>query len=152
MSFDRILSCTRHLSDQLQSSKIDLGSAADLVQGPKSNSEYWNKLFCYVMSIAKHHSVDFPPAPRRKRLPAHFDNSVVIESVGSREQCSTSQELKVNFFFPVIDRFVAEIEQRFESQNCRIMKGIQACKPSSSTFLSLPHLVAFADCYSTGHT
>ena len=67
VSFDHILSCTRHLSDQLQSSKIDLGSAADLVQGTKSNlmsfhsSEYWNKLFHYIMSIAKRHSVDFPP-------------------------------------------------------------------------------------------
>ena len=36
MIFDQILSCTKHLSDQLQSSTIDLSVASDLVLATKS--------------------------------------------------------------------------------------------------------------------
>ena len=34
--FDKILSCTKNLSDQLQSTNIDLAQAADLVIATKS--------------------------------------------------------------------------------------------------------------------
>ena len=36
VTFDRILSCTKHLSDELQSSSINLASVADLVDATKS--------------------------------------------------------------------------------------------------------------------
>ena len=35
VTFDRILSCTKHLSDELQSSSINLASVADLVDVAK---------------------------------------------------------------------------------------------------------------------
>ena len=37
ITFDRILSCTNSLSDQLQSVQIDLSSAANLVQATKNS-------------------------------------------------------------------------------------------------------------------
>ena len=39
LSFDRILSCTKSLSDQLQSVQLDLASAVDLVYATKSTLE-----------------------------------------------------------------------------------------------------------------
>ena len=37
-TFDRILSCTKSLSDHLQSTQIDLAGAANLVNATKKNS------------------------------------------------------------------------------------------------------------------
>ena len=54
MMFDRILSCTKQLSDQLQSSTIDLSIASDLVVATKSmlTTEYWSKVYKYATDIA----------------------------------------------------------------------------------------------------
>ena len=47
--FDRILSCTKYLSDQLQSTLVDLAQAADLVLATRSTLEeyradtFWEK-------------------------------------------------------------------------------------------------------------
>ena len=52
ITFDRILSCTNSLSDQLQSVQLDLSSAANLVQATKSliedyrTDEFWGKVYC----------------------------------------------------------------------------------------------------------
>ena len=51
ITFDRILMCTKQLSDQLQSSSIDLSKANELVVSTKSllshyrSDEYWEKVY-----------------------------------------------------------------------------------------------------------
>ena len=51
VTFDKILQCTKNLSDQLQSSSIDLACAADLVLTTKTTLEeyrsesFWAKVF-----------------------------------------------------------------------------------------------------------
>ena len=68
--FDRILSCTKQLSDQLQSSTIDLSIASDLVVATKSmlteyrTTEYWSKVYKYATDIAQLHSNK--PLPNEK--------------------------------------------------------------------------------------
>jgi len=58
VAFDKILSFTIGLSDQLQSLEIDFSQTAEVVVATKSTLEdfrtdvYWNKLFHYVTSIA----------------------------------------------------------------------------------------------------
>lgn len=102
--FDRILSCTKQLSDQLQSSTVDLYRASELVSGTKSmfrTDEYWSQVYRYAADIAKLHSIpedttnaDTRPS-RKRRRPAYLEESVVTETVGSREP-TTIDHFKTN--------------------------------------------------------
>ena len=153
--FDRILSCTKHLSDQLQSSTIDLSVASDLVFATKSmlrdyrTTDYWRKIYKYSTDIASLHSIPLQQTePRRKRrLPSHLADSVPFESFGFRDEQSTSEELKTTLFFPVLDKFLIELENRFDDKNMIIMNGIAACCPASNRFLRYEDLKRFADSY-----
>ena len=109
-------------------------------------NNYWDRIYTYTSEIAKLHEIDLHTfeieRPQRKR-PAHLNDSVLLESVGNREPLSTSQDLKNHFYFPVLDKFIAEMK-RFDNV---VMKGVSSCSPSSSTFLSLHELEEFAEAY-----
>ncbi len=62
-------------------------------------------------------------------------------------ELSTSQELKTQLYFPVLDKFLMELEIRFDRYNLSVMNGIAACSPSSTMFLSYDQLKVFADNY-----
>ena len=57
VTFDKVLTCTKGLSDQLQNSNLDLSQAADLVVATKSTLQefrsnvYWEKLFQVLQNI-----------------------------------------------------------------------------------------------------
>ena len=61
--FDRILSCTKSLSDTLQSTQLDLARAADLVSVTIETLEEfrfdkeWQKVFQYCDSVCKIHNI-----------------------------------------------------------------------------------------------
>ena len=61
ITFDRVLTCTKQLSDQLQSSTLDLSVASQLVAGTKSlladyrSPDYWKKVYGYAERIANSH-------------------------------------------------------------------------------------------------
>ena len=94
--FDKILSCSKSLSDQLQSTNIDLAHAADLVIATKSLLEeyrddtIWNKFYQYAVSIAELHGIkpSLPVKTRQKRLPKRLEDGVILDSIGSREPVS----------------------------------------------------------------
>ena len=140
--FDRILSCTKSLSDQLQSTHVDLVRAADLVNATKSTLEeyrsdiMWDKVYKYAHSICNVRGIEIlSPTPlRQKRPPKRFDDSVLLESTGSREHLSSSEEYKRALFFPILDAFLAELNRRFNEKNVDIMRAIQACNPHSKDF------------------
>ena len=67
-----------------------------------------------------------------------------MESVGFREIPSTTDTYKTSFYYPILDKFLQELESRFENNNLLIMKGVAACTPSSKSFLSFENLKAFA--------
>ena len=151
--FDGILGCTKHLSDQLQSSSIDLLVASDLVLATKSmlndyrTTEYWRKVYKYSTDIASVHSITRQTEPKRKRrLPSHLADSVSFESTGFRAEQCTSEELKITIFFPVLDKFLVELDNRFDDKNL-IINGISACSSTSNTFLLYEDLKRFADSY-----
>ena len=151
--FDRILSCTKQLSDQLQSSKIDLYRASELVTASKAmlqqfrTDEYWDQIFRYVTDIANTHSIITEvdePRSSRKRRPANLDDSIITDSVGSREPMTTSSHFKTRLYFPVLDQFLVEMNARFNQSNSIILKGIATCSPSSSVFLKFQDMKEFA--------
>ena len=70
--FDRIPSCTKSLSDHLQSTQVDLAKAADLVSATKSTLEeyhtdnFWGEIYRYSVSIAELHEIELQWNLRRE--------------------------------------------------------------------------------------
>ena len=100
ITFDKILICTKQLSEQLQSSTVDLSHASELVLATMSllieyrTNDYWERIYTYTSEIAKLHEIDshtFDIERRQRKRPAHLNDSVLLESVGNREPLSTSQ-------------------------------------------------------------
>ena len=60
---------------------------------------------------------------------------------------STSQSLKVNLYFPVIDHILSEMGRRFSERNLGIMTSVQTCDPTSSHFLEASELKPMASHY-----
>ena len=56
---------------------------------------------------------------------------MVLETVASRDSVSTSEEIRCHFYFPILDKFVAELSNRFDEKNIVIMDCVLSCKPAS---------------------
>ena len=131
--FDRIFSCTKRLSDLLQSQQCNLAKAANLVSATVETLEEFRydfsqkHLFDYAQQVAELSDVSVTSLELKchTRLPKRFDDSVVIKSTGSIECQSTSDEYKVNVYLPVMDRFHLELKKRFTVRNMKIMNAIQ---------------------------
>ncbi len=153
--FDRILTCTKSLSDYLQHIQINLAKAGDLVSGTVSTlelfrtNEEWDKLFCYAEKVAEVKNIEITnPRPTRQRvLPQRLQDGIVLAPTGTREYLSTSQQYKVNLYFPVLDAFLAELNRRFSQENIEIMRAIHSLNPDSEHFLDPTHLKPIALTY-----
>ena len=104
--FDKILSCTKCLSDELQCVTIDLASAAESVVACQASlqdyrsDEMWDKIFKYASDIAELHDIDTTCLhSRRKHASRHLSESVVYQSDGSRDECTTSDNSGMNCIF-----------------------------------------------------
>ena len=97
---------------------------------------------------AKLHSIETAePKSRKRKRPAHLEDSVIITSVGSRESQSTSKGFKQQLFFPILDKFLVEMNERFSDSNNLVLKGIGACSQTSSKFISFQEIKPFAQMY-----
>ena len=135
--------CTKQLSDSLQSTSIDLSRASELVLATKSllslyrSDDYWEKVYDQATRVAELHNIAVQVTTRRRKRPTYLNDSVVCETTGSRVSLSTREEFKTQLYFPVLDQFLHELNNRFQNQNNSILKGISACTPKASNFLCL---------------
>jgi len=153
--FRRVLMCTKGLSDQLQSTHINMAKAAELVtstletlQGFQSDDE-WEKLHQYVKNVADLHNItEAPPRPQHKRqMPQCHNVGIVMETTGSRESIDSNQSMKVNLYFPILDAVIPEMQRRFDSENLELMRGFQCCVPDSPHFLDTDQLQPVVEMY-----
>ena len=118
--FDKVLGCTKALSDILQKPDLDLASASTLILSTKStlqgfrSQETWDHTYQYVLQVAAHLNIS-PNLPhsRQRRPPKSFKNYVISESTGSRQDisaCSIEDGFKVSLFYPVLDTFISQID------------------------------------------
>ena len=152
--FTRVMSFTKSLSDHLQSRDLDLVSAADLVTSTMQilkelrTDEKWEHTFKYINDVAALHDIEIEERRRRRRpRPAVRDDYVTESTLGHRDPLNTSQSLKLDVYFPVLDHILSEMERRFSERNLEIMKGLQACSPKSSHFLDFSELDALSKFY-----
>ena len=59
-----------------------------------------------------------------------------------------SDSMRVNLFYPTIDRMLAEMNERFSPQSESVMLGINACNPPAATFLNINDLKKLSSHYS----
>jgi len=100
-----VLSITKGLSDQLKNTNMDMAKAADLVSASIemlqefcSDTE-WDKLYKCVAEVARSHDINEAPSRpcRQRSLPSRLSaeaNVVVLETTGSREATSCSNDYK----------------------------------------------------------
>ncbi len=75
---------------------------------------------------------------RRSRFPRALQiDMVVTESIGRNE---TSDDvdlfLRNEIFYPVIDKAIIELNDRFSEENMQILRAFQALTPGSESFLN----------------
>ena len=139
--FDRLLTCSKGLSDVLQ---LDLAKAVDLVSAlietfeDFRSDESWKKVFEYAVSVSQHHAIEIQVQRKRQSMqPRRLEGTTVSTSLGHREApaVNCSEHFEVTLYYAVLDAFLSELKKRFDSKNLHIMKAVQACNPQSTCFL-----------------
>ena len=107
ITFQRILSYTKSLSDQLQSKEMYFAKAADLVLATveclkefRSDTQ-WTTVFKYVKDVADLVGINAEVShPYRQKKVSHaFQDSIVLESTGVRDVLFPSLSDHFKFFF-----------------------------------------------------
>ena len=152
--FEKLLNTTKGLSEALQTRELDLAAAADLVYATiDSLKEYrtelvWNKVWEDVLSYAAAHDItDEPTSVRHRRPPIRLDDTVITETSGNRSNPLTKDEYRCQYYYPIIDKLVVELDLRFSNLSLSLMKSVQACSPKSSNFLDSSSLQPFIEHY-----
>ena len=154
--FDRVLSCSISLSEQLQDRKVNLSKATDLVLATTETlqefreEKSWDHLYDYAKSVAELRGIDIATDSHEQRVrrpPIRLQDVVVLESTGSRQVATSAEQYKVDLYYPVLDSFLAEINRHFTTENVELMKAIQACSPDSNNFLDPDCLNPMVEAY-----
>ncbi|KAF3840229.1 hypothetical protein F7725_018946 [Dissostichus mawsoni] len=128
--FRKVLGDTKLLSDMLQSSKIDLCKAIDLIETLRqtleeyrnegeSFNELWNTVIetcdnCNISKVIKQ--------KRATQTASRLDDGVVTSTLGQRTQVDSKEAFRVNIFLPIINSMIGEMEKRFSKSNLSIMR------------------------------
>ena len=117
ITFDQILTCKKQLLDKLQCSSLDFSLASELILATNSllteyrTTTYWNKLNEYAVELAKLHDITIDSHSqrgtwgRKRKWPSWLEESVVLETVGSRDSVSTCEEFRCHFYFQFLKSF-----------------------------------------------
>ena len=81
---------------------------------------------------------------RSRQLPARLQDAMVETSIGGRQQLQAANEYLCNIYFPVLDSFLAEMNQCFSDESTM---AVQVCTPGSDTFFDLKAIEGFCDFY-----
>ena len=156
--FEKVLHATKGLSEALQADDIDLAAAAELVEattdvlkGYRTDS-IWNEVWHDSSSIASRNYIREEVSVRQKRPPAHLNDSVRIETTGSRNHVLMKDDYCTQYYYPILDRVLAEMQSRFSNLSLSLMKSVQACSPKSSNFLDATSLQPLIEHYNIENT
>ncbi len=158
--FQRVMSITKSLSDQLQSRTADLVHAASLIASTNDtlrdfrNDSVWDQTYKYICDVASLNNIEegmIDGPSRRRKQPRRLEDSIILESIGMRDPLNCSQSVKRNIYLPVLDHFLSELDSRFSTSNLNLMKSLDACNPLSTLFLDSVLLSDLALRYGLSH-
>ena len=72
--------------------------------------------------MADLHGIEQSQEQRKRRVSSRLRDAIVLESTGAREIICSSEDFKVTLFFPVLDIFLNELKNRFNSRYVDLLK------------------------------
>ncbi|XP_066975439.1 zinc finger MYM-type protein 1-like [Macrobrachium rosenbergii] len=143
--FENLLHRTKLLSDMLQSPTLDLAAAADMLETVHDELEQeregsnWDILWSKAKDMAK--ELDIPvrfahKSGRKRQQSSMLDGFPTSTTLGQEETPDSKHDFSVNLFYPVLDRFLAELDSRFSEDNKQLLRSISALDPRSSKFFN----------------
>ena len=73
---------------------------------------------------------------RKRQQSSMFDGFATSTTLGQEETPDSKYDFCVNLFYPVLDRFLAELDSRFSENNKQLLRSVSALDPRSSKFLN----------------
>lgn len=153
--FHDLLGLTNSLSMALQTSAIDVGSCARIVDATvktlaiKRCDGYFDSIWDSAVSMANDCNICLPSMAASKRNadpPSRLEGYLLTSPMGSRNS-SSSTDAKAEHrrkCFAVIDAFLSELKRRF-SDNNYVFEAAIATDPRQPSFLSFELMREFAD-------
>ena len=89
---------------------------------------------------------------RQRRPPAHLNDSVITETTGSRNHVLMKDDYCTQYYYPILDRVLAEMQSRFSNLSLSLMNSVQACLSKSSNFLDAMSLQPLIEHYNIENT
>ncbi len=138
--FSKLLGINEGLHRYLQGESLDLGKAVQYKMAVLQTLTELRTLsggedvFKRAMALCEANNIQLLVGLRQKQK--RFDDFVVESVCGSTSCLSNSDDFRHQLFYPCLDRIVEELTNRFSGVGEKLMLGIQACNPSTETFLS----------------
>lgn len=127
----------------LQSPIMNLAAAVSLVESLLDTLQQYRSeaFFEVIWKEVEEMAVTFEVSLERieKKLPkltGRVYDYIITTSTERRVDRDHRESFQRHVFYPVLDSITAEQYRYFSKLNCKIMKGIQALHPQSSTFLT----------------
>ncbi|KAI4802931.1 hypothetical protein KUCAC02_006498 [Chaenocephalus aceratus] len=131
--FAKLLGITEGLHRYLQGERLDLGRAA----------QYKTAILETLTDLLTEPELPVGPRQKQKRL----DSFVVESACGATSNPTTPGDFRGQLYYPCLDRMIQELTHRFSDVGEELMSGIQACNPTTATFLSEDALKSLATHY-----
>ena len=149
-----LLKITKTLSDHLQSSTLDLASAVCLILSVIDNltCKRSDDEFSVIWKEAKvlwdniENEITVRPV-RKKQQSKTLDNYFVDSTIGNSDKFQNEHDFCTQYYYPVIDNLLEELQKRFSDIACSVMRGISALNPTSDKFLVFDELTDMAAHY-----
>lgn len=90
--------------------------------------------------MASENGISEEALSRQRRCPVHLNDSVITETTGIRNRILTKNDYCSQYYYPILDRVVTEMQSRFSNLSLSLMKSVQACSPKSRNFLDISSL------------
>lgn len=153
--FRQVLGDAKFLSELLQSPNLDLLSAVDLIETlretfeeHRNEDEYFDELWNTVIHTCETCNIPITVRLKRaKQTPRALNDSYVTSTLGHRSQVNGKDAFRTNIFLPIMDSIIGEMQKRFSTSSCNIMKGLQGLNPISNHFLKEDIVLLLAEAY-----
>ncbi|CAF4092977.1 unnamed protein product [Rotaria sordida] len=142
------------LSDKSKAKTLDYGKAQQLILSIieeltlSRDEKSFEQLFQTIAIFCKQNSINLNDRPRQHRKRAvsiRFKDSIIISTVGQRDDSLNEQYYKTHIYYQLIDNILVELKDRFSSKNLHILSSVSSLCPDSDTFLHFDSLKPFAD-------
>lgn len=158
--FSDLLGVTNSLSVVLQTSTMDFGSCARIVEATsktienKRNDQYFDNIWQSAVVMANDANIEIPSSDfnligskRKGNVPKHLLNDFFVTSRVEDRDTDTSIDTKTQQrrkCFAVLDNFAAELKHRFEDNNY-VLQAAMAIDPKHPSFLSFELMHQFVE-------